>query len=78
MKEVSKCPFELVASILKVPVDSLDENSTMGQEPNWDSFNHLSIIVEIEKTLKISIPDDDIMKYCKMSAIIELFNRYHT
>ncbi len=49
----------------------------MGQEPNWDSLNHISIIVEIEKALKISIPDDDIMKYCKMSAIIELFKVNH-
>lgn len=75
MKGFNKRPFELVASILKVPVESLNKNSTMGQEPNWDSMNHISIIVEIEKTLNISIPDNDIMMYSEMSVIIGLFDR---
>jgi len=73
MTKMFKNPFELVASVLKLPVESLNANSTMGEEPNWDSMNHIAIIVEIEKSLGISIHNDDIMKYSELTEIIKLF-----
>lgn len=75
MKKNHKSPYEIVASVLKVSVDSLNENSSLGVHPHWDSLNHVGIIVEIETNYGISIPDDEIMKYNNMKAILELYIR---
>lgn len=74
MSKKLKKPYDLVADALAVKTDSLNENSAMGQHPNWDSFNHLSIVVAIESSYGILIPDEDLMKYDNMKAIIELYN----
>lgn len=73
MSKKFKSPYELVASELKVSVDSLDEESSMGVQPCWDSLNHLGIIVAIESNYRIQIPNNEILKYTNMKAIIELY-----
>lgn len=74
MSNKLKDPYSIVASILKVPVESLNETSSMGEHPGWDSLNHICVIVEIEKEYNISIEDNLIMKYSKMGEIVELYN----
>ena len=74
MRKKLKKPYDLVAEALVVKPDSLNENSAMGQHPNWDSFNHLSVVIAIETNYGISIPDEDLMKYDNMKSIVELYN----
>jgi len=71
--EILKSPYDLVAEALETTPDTLNENSALGVHPNWDSFNHLNVIVSIEKYYHISIHNDDIMQYDNMGAIITLF-----
>jgi len=69
-----KSPFEVVAKALEISVDILNENSAIGETPNWDSLNHVVIIGELESNYGIQIPNEDIEKYITMKAIIELYN----
>jgi hypothetical protein len=46
----------------------------MGVTQNWDSLNHMTLIAEIEENYGISIPNEDIIKYDNMKAIISLYN----
>ena len=73
MKKILKSPFDLVADALVLKPELLNENSAMGETPNWDSLNHLVIIEEIEKCYGVTIPNDEIEKYVKMKAIIEIY-----
>lgn len=68
-----KTPFEVVAKALEINVSMLNENSTIGETPNWDSLNHVVIIGELESNYGIQIPNEDIEKYITMKAIIELY-----
>lgn len=68
-----KLPFEVVAEALEISVEILNENSAIGETPNWDSLNHVVIIGELENNYGIEIPNEDIEKYTTMKSIIELF-----
>ena len=69
-----KTPFEVVAKALEISIDLLNENSAIGETPNWDSLNHVVIIGELESNYCIQIPNKDIEKYTTMKAIIEFYN----
>lgn len=74
MNKNLKSPFEIIAKALEISVDMLNENSAIGETPNWDSLNHVVIIGELESNYGIQIPNEDIEKYITMKAIIELYN----
>ena len=75
MNKILRSPFDIVAQELDVKADTLNEDCCMGEHPNWDSRNHLSIIVALETNYGISIPDNEIMKYDNMRAIIGLYKK---
>lgn len=74
MKKILKSPFDLVAEVLEIKTELLNENSAMGETPNWDSLNHVIIIGEIENSYGITIPNEEIEKYVTMKAIIDVYN----
>ena len=73
-KKIFTSPFDIVAKALEISVNEIDENSAMGKTPNWDSLNHVSVIVELENSYGIQIPNEDIEKYTTMKSIIELYD----
>lgn len=75
MKKILKSPFDLVAEVLEIKAELLNENSAMGETPNWDSLNHVIIVGEIENSYGITIPNDEIEKYVTMKAIIDVYNK---
>jgi len=74
MSKKLKSPYQVVANVLDISIDVLNENSCMGETPNWDSLNHVAIIGELESNYGIQIPNEDIEKYTTMKSIIELYN----
>lgn len=74
MKKIYKSPYDLVAEAINVSADTLNEDSAMGVTYNWDSLNHLHVIVAIETNYGIRISNDEMMKYDNLKAIINLYN----
>lgn len=75
MNRILTSPYDLVAEALEATRESIDDESSMGEHPHWDSLNHVGIIVAIENHYGISIPDSEIMKYDNMKAIIALYEK---
>jgi acyl carrier protein len=73
-KKQLKDPYILVAEAIELERKQLDENSAMGITQNWDSLNHMDVIVDIEESYGIQIPNDAITKYNNLKAIIALYN----
>lgn len=42
--------------------------------PNWDSFNHINLMVAIENEFNIEINPKEVEKILKISDIIDLLN----
>jgi acyl carrier protein len=75
MNKILTSPFDLVAKVLEISVNELNENSAMGETPNWDSLNHVVIIGELEVSYGITIPNEKIEDYVTMKAIIGLYKK---
>ncbi|MCL2650921.1 MAG: acyl carrier protein [Candidatus Azobacteroides sp.] len=70
-----KSPKEIVARVLKISIDQLNDDSAYGETPNWDSLNHIDIINELENNYEIQIPDSDIENYMTIKAIVKLYKK---
>lgn len=68
-------PYDLVSEALECTKESLNEESCMVNHPKWDSLTHICIINDIESKYKITIPDEDVMKYDTMKAIVDLYDK---
>ncbi len=74
-KKILTSPIDLVSKVLELEPGVVNENSAMGETPNWDSLNQVAIIGEMEKSYGVSIPDGEIENYATMKAIIEVYNK---
>jgi acyl carrier protein len=66
-------PFDLVASALECPRESLNQQSALADHPQWDSFGHLRIMMALEEHYGIDITDETIRRYETMTAITRAF-----
>ena len=53
---------KIMAEILKVSENEIQEDVAIGDIPSWDSLTHLRIIAEIEKTFQIQFTPDVLME----------------
>lgn len=67
---------QLVAGILGVSESELKEELRVSQIPNWDSFNNLQIISEIEQTFNIQFTTDEILKAIFYRDVIALVKKH--
>jgi len=73
MSKQLKSPFAIVAEVLNIKIEELNNDSCMGITHNWDSLNHVGIITALEEAYGITINDNELMKYNNMAAITNLF-----
>ena len=50
---------KVMASVLKVNVSVIDENSSMDNIKSWDSLGHMNLVLALEDEFKVVIPDED-------------------
>ncbi|MBQ6310496.1 MAG: acyl carrier protein [Bacteroidales bacterium] len=61
----------IVAEICGVEKDAVNENSTVGDFPAWDSVGHLSILSKVEETYDISFEPEEMMEIEDVKDIVE-------
>ncbi len=52
---------ELVARVLKIPVEQINDDLTMKSVDAWDSLKHMELIVSLEQTFGIELTFDEIV-----------------
>ena len=62
---------KIMAEILGVSEDEIEEDSAIGDLPNWDSLSHLKIIAEIEKKFDFQFTPDVLMDIEDFSDMVK-------
>ena len=62
---------QIVAKILEIEVDGLDENADMVDVEGWDSMHNVLILSAIEDHYEIMFPEDDIFDLVSVKALAE-------
>jgi len=63
--------IEIVAATCDVDKSEVNENSTVGDFPAWDSVGHLSILSNVEETFDISFEPEEMMEIEDVNDIVE-------
>lgn len=62
---------EIIASVLKLPVEQLDVKVEMTDIEGWDSLRNVIILSQLEKHFDILFPPDDIFDLTSVKAFAE-------
>lgn len=46
--------YEIVSRVLNIPLEKIDDSVSRDTTEEWDSFNHLLLISEIEKEMGVT------------------------
>ncbi|MCI4428936.1 MAG: acyl carrier protein [Burkholderiales bacterium] len=49
----------VLASVLEVNADQIDDESSMDTIGSWDSLRQMNLVLALEEAFAVSIPDDD-------------------
>lgn len=74
INEIKNKVCEIVAEICSVEVSEVNENSTVGDFPQWDSVGHLSILSQVEEAFDISFEPEEMMEMEDVKDIVEAVN----
>lgn len=63
--------LEIVAKVIKQPLNTLSVDSGLSVTDNWDSLNHTHIVLELEEAFDIGFDFDELEKIITVSAIVK-------
>ena len=63
---------ELVATILEVEPDTIDEQASFVKDLGMDSMMALEVLASIEKKYKIIIPEETLAKFTSLSQTVKI------
>ncbi len=62
---------------MNVAIDEINENSSPDTVKNWDSLQHMNLILALEEEFKISFSDKEIVEMLSVGIIIETLKERH-
>lgn len=62
---------DIIASVLKIPVEQLDVNAEMMDIAGWDSLRNVMILARLEEHFDIVFPSDDIYDLTSVQAFAD-------
>ena len=63
---------EVLAAVLDIPKEQIDENSSPEVHENWDSLRHMNLVVALEEEFEIDFNDDQIVAMKSFKDIINI------
>jgi len=69
VKKLDKRLEKVIREVFPVEEETIDENWTSDDIPDWDSVGHLNLIMEIEKEFDIKIEIEEMFEVEKLGDI---------
>ena len=63
--------IEIIAEVCDVEKSEINENSTIGDFPAWDSVGHLTILSSVEEAFDISFEPEEMMELEDVNDIVK-------
>ena len=68
--------IKIIAEAIEIEVNKIDEDTAIGDFPNWDSMGQLVIITSLEKEFDIKFDPEDIMELEDVGDMIAAIEGY--
>ncbi len=66
--------YEVIARVLKVSVDQINDELAVGDIDEWDSLAHVQLITEIEQQFEINLDIDQALEMESVEDIIDILS----
>lgn len=66
---------QIIAQVLNVELDKINDDLSAGDIPEWDSVGNLAIISTIEQELELEFPLEDLFDLTSVKSIIDEVNQ---
>ena len=66
---------EIIARVLNIPLDTVTDDLSSGDIPEWDSVGNLAIICTIEQELDLEFPLKDLFDLTSVLSIVNEVNK---
>lgn len=67
----------IIREVFPIQEETIDENWTSDDIPDWDSVGHLNLIMEIEKAFNIKVEVEEMFEIEKLGDIIPILKKYN-
>ena len=67
--------FKTASQIFGIPEGSVNADSSMDTIGQWDSLNHMNLIMALEEEFAIQFDNAEVMKFTSMKDILQALNR---
>jgi len=71
MSENLKKLYKLLAQVLSISEDDINDNLSHENSEKWDSFTGLMLVAELEKTFEVSFAMEEVLEIRSVGAIKE-------
>lgn len=67
---------KIMSIVFDVPVDELDEKATPHTLENWDSLNHMKLVLALEEEFQIQFNEQDALDLQSFKLIKHILSSY--
>ena len=65
---------QVMATVLGVPVTAVGPDASSDNIPGWDSLRHMNLVLALEQTFGVEIPDEDAAEITSYALIKVVLN----
>jgi len=65
---------QVMATVLGVPVTAVGPDTSSDTIPGWDSLRHMNLVLALEQTFGVEIPDEDAAEITSYALIKVVLN----
>ena len=62
----------IMANVFGVEVEEINEMTSVDNCEQWDSFQHMSLLVAIEEEFGLNLDDDEVLRMKDFASIIDV------
>lgn len=68
---------KIFINIFKINIKKINKKTNYKKLKNWDSLNHVKLLIAIESKFKISIDPDQKIKLLSFGQILQYLKKFH-
>ena len=76
-KVLNERVFKVISQVMNIPVEGVNEQSSPENIEQWDSLQHMNLILALEEDLKIKFTDEEIAQMIDVNLILKALRTKH-
>jgi len=74
-KMLSERVFKIISQVMNVPLQEINERSSAENIEQWDSLQHMNLILALEEDLRIKFTDEEIAQMIDVDLILKALRK---